>query len=72
LCTCANVSRMIKDDRPRARKKKGDKDKSKPRRIVLYLPPELAKRFVVRCAEHDRSISDMGTEAIERYLLVTS
>lgn len=45
---------------------------AKPRRVPLYLPPELAKRLIVRCAEHDRSISDMGTEAIERYLLVTS
>jgi hypothetical protein len=61
---------MTKDDRQSARSKKPGKDR--PRRVVIYLPPQLAKRLLVRCAEHDRSISDVGVEAIERYLLVTS
>jgi len=62
---------MTKDERPRAKKKSG-KDPSKSRRVVFYLPPELAKRLKVRCAEIDRSVSDAGAEAIERWLLVTS
>jgi hypothetical protein len=60
---------MTKDGtKPRAKKV----SKDRPRRVVIYLPPQLAKRLLVRCAEHDRSISDVGVEAIERYLLVTS
>jgi len=61
---------MTKDDRPRAKKKKVS-DKAKPKRIVIYLTPELAKRFRVWCIEHDRSISDLGAELIERHLITS-
>jgi hypothetical protein len=65
---------MTKDDDrgdgPRAKKKKAS-DKAKPKRIVIYLTPQLAKRFRVWCVEHDRSISDLGAELIERHLITS-
>ncbi len=66
---------MTKDDRSRARKKTSgaeNKTGDKPKRIVIYLPPQLAKRFRVWCIEHDRSISDLGAELIERHLITSS
>lgn len=64
---------MTKDDRPRARQKKAAENKKgdKPKRIVIYLTPQLAKRFRVWCIEHDRSISDLGAELIERHLVTS-
>ncbi len=56
-------------ERPRAKKRS---EKEKPKRIVIYLPPALAKRFRVWCVEHDRSISDLGAELIERHLITSS
>lgn len=37
-------------------------------RVVLYMRPELARRLFIRSAEDDRTLSDIGTEAIEHWI----
>lgn len=38
------------------------------RRITIYLPPDLAKRLVVHCAEEGRDISDVVAEVLGQKL----
>lgn len=38
------------------------------RRMTMYLAPSLARRVVLLCAETGREISDVASEALERYL----
>jgi hypothetical protein len=38
------------------------------RRLTLYLPVELAKRLAIHCAEHDRDLSDVVSEAVAKQL----
>jgi hypothetical protein len=38
------------------------------RRMTMYLDPLLARRLVLFCAETGREISDVASEALERYL----
>lgn len=38
------------------------------RRMTLYVPPDLARRVLMLCAESGREISDVGAEALARYL----
>jgi len=59
---------MPKDER-HARSKKSKSPEPKPRRIVVYLPPPIAKRLFHQCAEHDLSISEVGVEAIKSWLV---
>lgn len=37
-------------------------------RLVVYLPPDLALEFRVKCAEQRRSHSDAMTEAVDDFL----
>jgi hypothetical protein len=41
------------------------KDGRSLRRMTVYLPTDLAKRLAVRCAEEDRDISDLISQAVE-------
>jgi len=36
--------------------------------MTMYLAPSLARRVVLHCAETGREISDVASEALERYL----
>jgi hypothetical protein len=36
--------------------------------MTMYLAPSLARRVVLLCAETGREISDVASEALERYL----
>jgi hypothetical protein len=38
------------------------------KRMTVYMPPDLAKRLAVYCAESDRDISDVVSEAVEKRL----
>ena len=38
------------------------------RRLVVYLPPELAKRFIVNCAEEGVDLSMAAAAALEEWL----
>jgi hypothetical protein len=38
------------------------------RRMTVYLPPALAQRLVVHCAATGRPISEVASDALDRYL----
>lgn len=44
------------------------KDGRELRRVAIYLPVELARALMVRCAEKDSDLSFVVAEAVERYL----
>ena len=44
------------------------KRSEKTRRMTVYLPPDLATRLAVYCAQHGRDMSDVVTEAVARTL----
>lgn len=44
------------------------KDGRELRRVAIYLPVELARALMVRCAEQDNDLSYVVAEAVEKYL----
>jgi len=44
------------------------KDGRELKRTTIYLPVALAKRVAIRCAEDDRELSDVITEALGQWL----
>ncbi len=44
------------------------KDGRELRRVAVYLPVELARALMVRCAEQDSDLSYAVAEAVEKYL----
>ena len=44
------------------------KDGRELRRMAVYLPVELARALMVRCAEQDSDVSYVVAEAVEKYL----
>lgn len=42
------------------------------RKVSLYLPPELAKRFQIRCFEVERDMSEVITELVGAWLEPTA